>query len=554
MILSAAPVFGECVNVLKFRRFMLACFGYAALVYLLAGIPLIPNLMRMNADTKALVSGGRVFTPTESLMLFVAELLFASASVLGVLTGIAWFVLKTGRRWTRLWAIAASLAFLAVDAILVADDIYLNRHGAKGHAPAYFAILAIQTFLGIGGLLAFGRGNTRSELTTEPKQVQIASQGSNQTLDAIALILQFVGTFTLVNLYTRWGWQHGLPLAHGLESWIQWAVVIASVIFIHESAHALVGVALGMKLRAFIVGPFQFRVIEGRWTFKFNPMQVLAFSGAAGLVPVDPNQNRWNEVTMIAAGPFVNLLTGAISAAFAYAAEDYPWWSLWEYFALFAAISLMAGIVNLLPFRPDGLYSDGARIMQLFQHNALADYQRVVKNVTSTLVTARRPKDFDIAAIHGAASRISEGESALLLRLWAMHYYLDCGATADATAALAEAERIYSESAPNIPAQLHTPFVINNVLLRRDAAAAREWWQRMLNKKMDKPNGDYWLAKCAVHWAEGDIAGARDAFKRGEAHMAKVPHTGIYNFDRDCYRLMEAILDCRSVETPVATA
>jgi hypothetical protein len=66
----------------------------------------------------------------------------------------------------------------------------------------------------------------------------------------------------------------------------------------------------------------------------------------------------------------------------------------------------------------------------------------------------------------------------------------------------------------------------------------------MLNKKPDRRNGDYWLAKCALLWAENDIASARETFKTGQAYMAKLPNTGIYSFDRDCYSRMEAILNC----------
>src|SRR6185437_16080629 len=137
-------------------------------------------------------------------------------------------------------------------------------------------------------------------------------------------------------------------------------------------------------------GPFRFQIIEGRWTFKFNPAQMLAFSGAAGLVPVDPDQSRWNEITMIAAGPFANLFTGAVAAAFAYSAAASPWRPFWDWFALFASLSLVIGIVNLLPFRLGiGMYSDGASILHLFGTSATADYRRAAATVSSTLVSPR---------------------------------------------------------------------------------------------------------------------------------------------------------------------
>jgi hypothetical protein len=209
---------------------------------------------------------------------------------------------------------------------------------------------------------------------------------------------------------------------------------------------------------------------------------------------------------------------------------------------LFASLSLVTGIVNLLPFRLGiGMYSDGASILHLLGTSAAADYRRAAATVSSTLVSPRRPRDFDIAAIHRASFQINAGQRALLLRLWAMHYYQDVGAIREASAALAEAERIYADSASDIPARLHTPFVIGCAILRRDAARVRHWWQQM-QRKLDRQNGDYWLARCAFHWAEGDVAAARESFEKGKDYVSKLPNTGVYEFDRDLYSEMESVL------------
>lgn len=123
-----------------------------------------------------------------------------------------------------------------------------------------------------------------------------------------------------------------------------------------------------------------------------------------------------------------------------------------------------------------------------------------------------------------------------------MHHYEDLGSIHDASDSLAQAERIYAESASDIPARLDTPFVIGCALLRHDVAGVRHWWERMQNKKPDRQSGDYWLAKCAFHWAEGDIVAARESFERGKDYVSKLPNTGVYNFDRDLYCQMEAVL------------
>ena len=65
----------------------------------------------------------------------------------------------------------------------------------------------------------------------------------------------------------------------------------------------------------------------------------------------------------------------------------------------------------------------------------------------------------------------------------------------------------------------------------------------MQAKKIEKFNNDYWLAKCAFHWTENDVAAARDAWETGNACFRRIPDAGAFNFDRDCYRWMKAILD-----------
>jgi hypothetical protein len=98
--------------------------------------------------------------------------------------------------------------------------------------------------------------------------------------------------------------------------------------------------------------------------------------------------------------------------------------------------------------------------------------------------------------------------------------------------AVTEAERIYQESAPDLPADLHTVFVFDNAFLRRDAAKARLWWDRMEAKKPTYFGVDYWLAKSALSWIEGRRDEAREAWEKGNLLAQKLPAAGGYGFDR----------------------
>jgi len=153
---------------MRFRKLMLTCFLCASVIFLWAGIPLFSSLFHMNAEAEALANNGRVFTNGDRLMLLVAQILFLAPAVLGLLSGIAFFTLQTRKRTGRLSAIIASTAFLVATGIFMLDDAHLNRRGPVLHAPGYFLTVAVQLFMGVGGLLAFGYKGRRPDSPSQP--------------------------------------------------------------------------------------------------------------------------------------------------------------------------------------------------------------------------------------------------------------------------------------------------------------------------------------------------------------------------------------------------
>jgi hypothetical protein len=136
----------------------------------------------------------------------------------------------------------------------------------------------------------------------------------------------------------------------------------------------------------------------------------------------------------------------------------------------------------------------------------------------------------------------------LLLRLCAYNYFLDLERIPEAGEALREAESIYRQSASDIPAELHTVFVFGSAYVRRDAGAAREWWTRMEGKKPTRFNADYWRASSALHWIEGDLKEANEAWEKSNTLVQQLPRAGAYEFDRYCCSLLRQALD----EVPAA--
>ena len=344
--------------------------------------------------------------------------------------------------------------------------------------------------------------------------------------------------------WTRWLTTNNIDLSPGtLQRTAMIMLVLLAVTILHEFGHAATGLAVGMKLRAFIIGPLHWQIRDGKWEFQFKPSAFLAAGGATGVVPATLNLPRRNFLCMLTAGSLVNLLTGFLALWVASSTNPDSPLQAKGLLALFGAWSLILGAMNLLPFRTSNNYSDGAKLYQLLSDGPWGDFHKAVAMSGSSLVTPLRPRDYDIEALQRAARTITRGHQGLLLQLFAHNCFLDQGKTREAGEALRSAESIYHESALDISAELHSVFVFGSAFVFRDAAAAREWWGRMESKKPRRFNVDYWRADGALHWIEGNLKTANEALAKSETLAEKLPQAGAYDFDRYCCSLLRKALD-----------
>lgn len=474
--------------------------------------------------------------------------ILVSPPLVAFLNGMAWWTVKKGKTSARGWAIAASLSLILSSIPVLAPGIFAWKYTPIEFLIGLFVIGASIMALGIVGLVAFAKRDAVAQAPMEAtRPLRIAGDGTSYLLEALSWLLGLAGFFAAIFLWHRWGQAQHLPRAYvGL---LQLVAILVIVTVVHELGHAVVGSALGMKLRAFIIGPFQWRIRDGRWKFQFLPAKFLSAGGATALVPTDPHQSRWSQISMIAAGTVVNLLTGLIALCAALTAKGHPYEQYWGFLAYFSTISLLAFALNLIPMQSEAHYSDGARIYQLLRGGPLADYYRVLYLVGSTSVTPLRPRDYDIETIKRAERSFTKGHQALVLRLFASSYYLDHGMIPEASDEVAEAESIYHDSAVDLPAELCMDLVYRTAFLRRDAASARQWWERMEAKKPAYLGVDYWLAQSALSWIEGRREEARAAWNKGNVLAQQLPAAGDYEFDRHRSALLHDCIENEAANT-----
>jgi hypothetical protein len=453
------------------------------------------------------------------------------AVVLGLIHGMAWWTVYKGKPSARYWVILPSLIFLAF------------TFATAWRYPSHLFGEIMPFAMGIAGPLVTWRRSTMTMPAEEKPMPKIAGDGTCSLLNRGGQVFAAAAYLGAWFYCGNWVMHSGLPRPRSGLLVLVVAAFLATLV--HELGHALVGLAVDMRLRAFIAGPFQWRMREGRWTFRFNLAGILTDEGATGVVPLSANQPRWQKIVMIAAGPVANLYSGMIALAFAYAfSTSGSAHREWAYpLALFGLYGLIGFLTNLIPLRTGTNYSDGAKIFQLLSNGPWADFHCAVSVVTSSLVSPMRPRDYDIQTLQRAAAGIGQGPPGMILRVWAYSHFLDTGRIPEAIQALEDAEQIVRTSAVDVPAGLHTAFIFGEAYVRRDAGAARQWWDAMQAKKPNHFNVDYYRAKSALHWIEGDLSQANIAWMKCDEAARKLPQAGAYEFDRVCCNLLRQAID-----------
>jgi TPR repeat protein len=500
------------------RKLLSGLFGITGLICLWTVLSDIPHIMhRPNA-----------------LPFFRDLLMPAVFSVMSLIFGMAFLTVWKGKPSARWWGIAAS----AINVLLPA---WLVIHFSRSFRNNETILLGI----GVAGLVAFSsRYELPDPVATAHKNPEIPGDGTAGIINSISAFVNLALGVAVFFWWVRWSYEQSLSPSD--NEWYRIAlyiVVLLIIVTLHELAHTATGLALGMRLRKLIIGPFQWDVHDGKWEFHFKPLVILAPEGATGVVPASADFASWRELCMVAAGPLINLLTGALALWIAFKTKADSPLQAGGLMALLGAWSLALGVGNLLPLRAEDTYSDGANMYQLLSGGPWADFHRVMGMVTSSLVTPLRPRDFDIEAIQRTARTFTQGKRGLLLRLFAYTYYLDSGRLPEAEQALREAESIYHQSASDIPAELLTVFVFGNAYLRHDAVAARDWWTRMEARKPTRFNVDYWKAYSALCWIEGNRSEANEAWEKSNTLAQQLPKAGEYEFDRYCCSKLRQAMD-----------
>ena len=444
----------------------------------------------------------------------------------------AWWMSWKTKSSARAWGLAAS-------------SVYLFTAFLGGFlAHRLQAVNPLLLVIGVLGLAAFGKRRKISLASSSDDATSIPGDFTSRHVNRVAQAVTFG-----LSLGAYFWWQEWLKGQHitvldgmGARSALT-LIVLLSITSIHETGHALIGMMCGMKLRAFFVGPFQWRIRDAKWEFEFKPKGLILADGVTALIPGDGKLLPRQYLLMMAAGSLFNVLSGSLALFLSLGSGIALPAQVIGFLTLFGSWSLGLAAANLLPFRTPQGYSDGAIVLQILAGGAFAEFHLSLARIGSSLVSSLRPRDYDIGSIRSAARGIAYGRQALMMWLYAFSHSIDSGKTQEADDVLANAELVCLQSAHNIPAELHTTFIFGNAIVRRDPIATRFWWNRMQARNPTRFNADYWRAQSALHWIEGNLEEARTAWEKSNHLAQQLPPVGAYDFSRHCCSLLHRELE-----------
>ena len=510
------PLMGQLA---KFVRF---CYGLEALS-LIASVPIF------------LIA---VF----KLSLF-SQLTALGALLLNVVPAIAWWTLKRGNRNARIWALAASVAnLLPVRAGLSPLRVFSR----STHLPVAF----LGALIGVAGLIAFSRRQSAPAVAdwAKPKPLRLPGDGTSKLAERAAAAIALAWLFLCMHWWKDWARAQHLSESDFLIWAAQLQVAILLCVNIHEFGHVLAGWASHMKLRSLEIGPFRLAHKRGKWKFEL----VASLGGMTGMAPTRLTNVRGCSAFFALGGPVASLVLAGASCIAALTAKGHFWEPSWAIFSMMASIASVDFVVNLVPQKPEAHYSDGARIYQLVTNGPWAHVEQAFSMVASTLVTSRRPRDYDVEVIHVAGNFLNSGDRAMLLRLFSCIHHLDSGRILEAIESLEQAEKLFENVALQSGAGVCAEFVFINAVFKRDRAAAELWWQRLQAHRRIDQDAEYWLAQAGLLWIQGQTAEARQAYERGYVLAQELPSAGAYEYTRSSFDALRAALDERPDNSQLA--
>jgi hypothetical protein len=171
-------------------------------------------------------------------------------------------------------------------------------------------------------------------------------------------------------------------------------VAIVVGVLIHELGHIVAGYATGLRVARVNLGPLEIRDF-GRPRVRLVPslqagVVLVPYESASSLGPL-----RWSLLISTAAGPIAGLAFGGALIALAGGLHlRGP-----SHLEMVGQMSVILGLLNLLPLRTGDALADGRRIFALLLRTRESGHILVATLMLAEALSGRRPREWDAALV-----------------------------------------------------------------------------------------------------------------------------------------------------------
>ena len=282
------------------------------------------------------------------------------------------------------------------------------------------------------------------------------------------------------------------------------ATVYAATL-IHELGHIFAGILVAFRFNSLRVSRIQ---IDRPFKVSIYRGKNAGASGWARMFPTRTDRLAWRALVMISGGPAANLLTVAVLLLFPAGGPVLAW---------FFTMSLVLGLINLLPFRSGAYHSDGSRILMLLGNRARGERWVAMMKLSAELRAGIMPEAVSPAYLAKAVALRDKSPDTVAAHILAyskaFHQQKD-----DEGAAMLEVCLQYANyTSPLVRASVMSDAAVFQARRRRNLMLAREW----LNATPESREIP-WLktrAEAAILEAEGNIPGALEKLDQAEKMM-----------------------------------
>ncbi|NIK88747.1 Zn-dependent protease [Rhizomicrobium palustre] len=296
-----------------------------------------------------------------------------------------------------------------------------------------------------------------------------------------------------------------LPYLYGRAAAVVFVITAGPLLVLaHEGGHYAVARLIGWRVALFTWGGYTIRLRPWRIRHGAPP-----FSDAWGAVVAVPTQeSRWGYIAVFAGGPAANLAIALLSAVTASALET----EAAAFFWLLAALSLLAGVTNLFPWRKG---SDGAQIVSILGERDLTA-RTLMARLAEQMIGEVRPRDWPPSLMQSAMRlTLWTPYSVLLLLLYVWH--MDRGEV-DA------ARRIWLRTGDDSEVICERAFF--SAFVDGDAQGA----DGLLTRAGADPSClRFWRAKAAIAVQQNDFPLAREAIRMARIIAGRDPYATVWD-------------------------